>query len=130
MSTQVLKDYRYTKEHEWVFLKDDEALVGITDYAQDKLGDIVFVELSIEGRKVEQHESFCVIESVKAASDVYSPISGTIIEVNNELEENPALLNKRPYEEGYLAKFSDISKEQINTLMDAEAYKKFLESDG
>ncbi len=122
------KNLKYTKEHEWVKLENNIATIGISDYAQSKLGDIVFVELPQINKNVNQFEELCVVESVKAASDIYSPISGTVSEINNELERSPQIVNESPYENGWIAKFKNIKKEDLNNLMSAEEYKTFLNS--
>ncbi len=120
----------YTKEHEWINIEGDEGTIGISDYAQESLGDITFVELPNVGDEVEQFEEFASIESVKAASDLFSPMSGEIMTVNDDLNEEPSSINKSPYEKGWIAKvkLSDID-EQAN-LMKADEYLKFLESVG
>ena len=117
---------RYTEEHEWV--RDDSGFyaVGISAYAAEKLGDITYVELPDVGAKFEQGAEAGAIESVKAASDVYSPLQGTVAEVNEELEEHPELVNESPYGEGWLFKLKDVNAEEINSLMDASAYEKYV----
>lgn len=130
MSDQVLKDCRYTQEHEWIsLLENGEAIVGISDHAQEKLGDIVFVELPEEGREVAGGESLAVIESVKAASDAYSPIEGTVSSVNTDLEDNPGLINSDPYGDGYLVKLSEFDEKDLDDLMTADEYKIFIAED-
>ncbi len=118
----------YTKEHEWAKIDGDTATMGITDYAQGHLGDITFVELPKAGNQVRQFTNLATIESVKAASDIFAPLSGKVSEANIELENNPAIVNQSCYSSGWIAKIkiSDISEK--NNLMDAEAYKKFLET--
>ena len=120
----------YTKEHEWVNIDGDEATIGISDYAQESLGDITFVELPNVGDEVEQFEEFASVESVKAASDIFSPMSGSIIAVNDNLNEKPGLINKSPYESGWLAKVKLSDIEGQSNLMTADEYGKFLESVG
>ena len=120
----------YTKEHEWVNIDGDEATIGISDYAQESLGDITFVELPNVGDEVEQFEEFASVESVKAASDIFSPMSGSIIAVNDNLNEKPGLINKSPYESGWLAKIKLSDIEGQSNLMTADEYGKFLESVG
>ena len=119
-------DCRYTKEHEWVKVQNGIATIGITEFAQQELGDIVFVELPANGRKVKQGETFCVVESTKAASDVYSPISGSVKEVNKELSAHPEKLNKDSYNTGWMVKLDGISESELKTLMTAEQYKAHL----
>lgn len=117
----------YTKEHEWVLIEGNKAKVGITDYAQHKLGDVTFVDKPQIGKTVKQFEVLTGIESVKAASDVYAPLSGKIIAFNSALENSPELINKSPYEDGYIAELEISDPSEIKNLMDADAYKKYLE---
>ena len=120
-------DLRYTKEHEWVKLEKDMATMGITDYAQGELGDIVFVELPKVGTKVEQMKSFGVIEAVKAVSELFSPVTGEVVEVNSKLESEAGLINKEPYGEGWIIKVKVKDQSEVNKLLSAEDYKKLLE---
>lgn len=120
-------DLRYTKEHEWVKLEKDLATMGITDYAQGELGDIVFVELPKVGTKVEQMKSFGVIEAVKAVSELFSPVTGEVVEVNAKLESEAGLINKDSYGEGWIIKVKVKDKSEVNKLLSAEDYKKLLE---
>ncbi len=120
----------YTKEHEWINIEDDIATIGISDYAQEALGDITFVELPGVGDEVEQFEQFASIESVKAASDIFSPMSGEVIEVNADLEAKPGLINKSCYAKGWLVKIKISDKEEASNLMTADEYSNFLESIG
>ncbi len=120
------KDLYYTETHEWVKVEDGFAFIGITDYAQDSLGEIVFVELPEENEQVNQFEEFAAIESVKAASDLNSPVSGVIVAVNEELEDNPELLNEDPYE-NWIIKVELEDETEINKLMNAEEYKEHCE---
>ncbi len=119
-------DRRYSKEHEWAKVEGDVAIVGITDYAQDQLGDVVYVELPTVGDRVEQFKVFGVIESVKTASDLYSPVSGQVVEINSALVDEPAQVNDSPYEEGWLIKVRPddpgILERELANLMDADAY--------
>ncbi len=119
----------YSREHEWLKVDGDEGLCGITDYAQDNLGDVVYVELPEVGKKVEKMKPFMVLESVKATSDVYSPVTGEIIEVNEKLQDSPELVNTDPYGEGWLVKIKLADKKELDELMDKEAYVKFLEEE-
>ena len=121
------KDVKYTTTHEWARPEEKLIAVGITSYAAEQLSDIVYVELPSEGGKVEKGSSFATLESVKAVSDVYSPVSGEIHEVNHGLQEHPELLNKDPYGEGWIIKVTPTKKEDLDDLMDAEAYEKFVE---
>jgi len=118
----------YTKEHEWVRLEGDTATVGITDFAQGQLGDIVFVEVPEAGRQVEQGGEAAVVESVKAASDVYAPLSGEVIEGNAALGDEPSLVNSDPEGEGWFFKLRLTDPGQVEALMDAAAYKAFCEA--
>lgn len=121
----------FTKEHEWINVEDDGvATIGITDYAQEALGDITYVELPGIGDEVEQFEQLASIESVKAANDIYSPMSGKVIEVNNALDEKPALINKSCYGKGWIAKIKVSSMDETSNLMTADEYRSFLESTG
>ena len=117
------KELYYTESHEWVKVEDGFAYIGITDYAQDSLGEIVFVELPEENEQVNQFEEFAAIESVKAASDLNSPVSGVIVAVNEELDDNPELLNEDPYE-NWIIKVELEDETELNKLMNAEEYKE------
>ncbi len=117
---------KYTSEHEWIRIENDEAIVGITNYAQDQLGDIVFVDVTTEGETLEQGEVFGTIEVVKTVSDLFLPIGGEIVEVNPELEEHPELVNKDPYGEGWIIRIKPTDASQMDELLDAEAYKKII----
>ena len=127
---EVVDHYLYTKEHEWVSIEDNIATIGITDYAQETLGDITFVELPEAGAEVEQFEEFAAVESVKAANDIFAPVSGKVIEVNARLESDPGLINKSAFEKGWIAKIQMSDKGEASNLMTAEEYQKFLESIG
>ncbi len=116
----------YTEEHEWLTVDGDEATVGITNHAQDQLGDIVFVELPDVDDEVEQGGDTVVIESVKAASDVYAPVSGTITEVNSALDEEPAMVNAGAETDGWLYKMKISNAEELSELMDLDAYKELI----
>ena len=124
MSVEVHEDLLYTENHEWI--DPDRGWVGISDYAQEELGDIVFVELPAEGEEATGGEMFMTVESMKAVSDVYSPVDGRVVEVNEELEANPQHVNEAPYEEGRLARL-EISGE-LENLMDADEYREFLKN--
>ncbi len=118
------KDLKYTKNHEWIRIDGDIATVGITDYAQRQLTDIVFVELPETGKQVEQNENIGVIESVKSVSDIYSPIGGKIIEVNKVLENSPELLNIEPYDGGWIAKLKIKDNSKLQTFITFEEYDR------
>lgn len=122
-------DRKYTKTHEWVKVEDDIAVVGITDYAQESLGDITFVELPTAGDTLEQGEECGVIESVKAASDIFCPVSGEIAEVNTTLEDKPETINGSPYDAGWIFKIRNIDEAEVARLMDADQYEAMLENE-
>jgi glycine cleavage system H protein len=122
-----MTDLRFTKDHEWVRLDGDLAVIGITDYAQSQLGDVVYVELPEIGRRVDQGKEAAVVESVKAASEVYAPVSGEVVEVNEALAADPARVNADPIGEGWFIKLRFDDPKQLDTLMDEEAYKRFVE---
>ena len=125
---KVPSDLKYTKNDEWLRIEGDTAAVGITDYAQDQLNDIVYVEFPDVGSEIAQAATFGVVESVKAASDIYMPISGTITEVNSALEEEPELINTDPYGKGWLIKFTVKNASEADGLMDSAAYTTYCES--
>lgn len=125
---EVVDDLFYTKEHEWINIEEGNATIGISDYAQESLGDITFIELPCIDDEVDQFGELASIESVKAASEIFSPMSGKIIEVNKELEIKPGLINTSSYEKGWIAKIEIISQEDLSNLMTADEYRKFLES--
>lgn len=122
----VPEDLYYTKDHEWAQVDENIVTVGITEFAQDSLGEIVYVELPEEGSKVTQNESFGVVESVKAASDLYSPVSGTVIEVNTTLMDNPSVLNDDPMNDGWLIRIEMDTEKELANLMRAPDYKKLI----
>ena len=122
-------DRKYTKTHEWVKIEDDVAVVGITDYAQESLGDITFVELPTVGDVMEQGEECGVIESVKAASDIFTPIGGEIAEVNTAIEDKPEAVNQSPYEHGWIFKIRNFDEAEVHNLMDADQYEALLENE-
>jgi glycine cleavage system H protein len=116
----------YTKEHEWVRIEGDEAVIGISDHAQAELGDITFVELPQKGARLAQAETFSTVESVKAASDIYAPLSGEVIEVNGGLETAPEQINRAPYAEGWICRIKIADESEKEKLMDAGAYRTYL----
>lgn len=120
------ENLKYTSEHEWICMNGDVAYVGITDYAQDQLGDIVFVDVPTVGETLEAGEVFGTIEVVKTISDLFLPAGGEVIEQNEALEENPALVNSDPYGEGWIIKLKVADPAQLDALLDAEAYKKLI----
>jgi len=119
-------ELKYTKEHEWLRLDGDVATMGLTDHAQEALGDIVFVELPDVGRHVQVEEPCAVVESVKAVSDVYAPVAGEVVEANSNLETTPELVNSAPYDEGWIAKIRISDSSQLDALMDSGAYAEFI----
>ncbi len=118
--------YKYTKEHEWIKMEKGVAIVGITAFAQAELGDLVFVDLPAVGKAVTAHGTLCVVESTKAASDVYSPLTGTVVEVNQALVDDPGLINRTPYTDGWIVKLSGVSEADIAGLMSPEEYKALV----
>ena len=120
------EDLKYTKEHEWLLMEGTTAIVGITDYAQDRLGDVVYVELPAVGDKVSKEDAFGVVESVKAVSDIYAPVSGKVLEVNDDLPDNPNMINEDPYGDGWLIKVEMNDPEEVDELMTAEEYKEYI----
>ena len=116
-------ELKYTKEHEWIRVEGEEAYVGITDYAQSQLGDIVFVEVETEGDNLEAGDTFGSIEAVKTVSDLYMPVSGEVLEFNSELEDQPDLVNKDPYGKGWIIKVKIEYEAQLDGLLSADAYK-------
>ncbi len=126
MAYRIPEDNYYTKEHEWAQVDENIVTVGITEFAQNQLGEIVYVELPEEGQKVTQNQPFGVIESVKAVSDLYSPVSGTVIEVNNSLTDDPASLNDDPMNDGWLIRIEMDTEKELAQLMRAGDYKKLI----
>jgi glycine cleavage system H protein len=122
----VPQDLKYTEEHEWILLEDDVATVGVTDYAQSELGDVVFVELPDVGDLVQQMEPFGTIEAVKTVTDLFAPLSGDVVEVNTLLEENSHLINEDPYGEGWILKIKISDPLEAENLMTAEDYEKLI----
>ena len=120
-------DLRYTKEHEWVRVDGDTGAVGITDYAQDMLGDVVYLDLPAAGASVAQHDKMGEIESVKAVSDLYSPVGGEVVEVNQEAVDSPELVNNEPYGRGWMIKVRLSDAAEADTLMAAEEYEAFVD---
>lgn len=124
---QIPDDLRYSKDHEWVRLEDGKARVGITDYAQDALGDVVFVDLPEVGSTVSAGESVSEVESTKSVSDIYAPVSGTVVEVNADLADAPERLNEDPYGEGWIFVVAVDDGSQVDGLLDATAYRTLVE---
>lgn len=121
------EDLKYTREHEWVSVEGNVATVGITDHAQSQLGDVVFVELPAVGDRVEKSDACGVVESTKAVSDVYAPVSGEVTEVNDDLPDNPELLNEDPYGDGWMVKIALGDATDLDDLLTAEEYRAYLE---
>ncbi|HUE42566.1 MAG TPA: glycine cleavage system protein GcvH [Candidatus Sulfotelmatobacter sp.] len=119
-------NFRYTKQHEWTDLKGDVAAIGITDYAQHELGDVVFAELPKVGSKVEAGKSFGTVESVKAVSEIFSPVTGEVIEINGDLQNTPETINSDPHGAAWLIKVKLVNPAEIKDLMDAKAYEAFI----
>ncbi|MCK6552989.1 glycine cleavage system protein GcvH [Candidatus Binatia bacterium] len=119
-------DLKYSKEHEWVLVEGSVATIGITDYAQEQLGDIVFVELPAIGDKVSKDDAFGVVESVKSVNDIYAPISGKVLEANDDLPENPEMVNDDPYGDGWMIKIEVSDAEELDDLMTADEYKEYV----
>ena len=122
----VPENFRYTSDHEWVLLEGEVATVGITDHAQEELTDIVFVELPEVGRECETEEAIAVVESVKAASDIFAPVAGEIVGANEELESDPGLVNTDPHAKGWIFKIKVSDPTEVAALMDAAAYSEFI----
>jgi glycine cleavage system H protein len=123
----VPEDLRYSSDHEWTRLEDGKVRLGITDYAQDALGDVVFVQLPEIGRKVGAGDSFSEVESTKSVSDIYAPVSGTIVEINSELVDAPQRLNDDPYGDGWICVIEPDDPGQLDTLLDAAAYRNLID---
>jgi len=119
---------KYTKDHEWIKVDGDEALIGITEFAQKELGDIVFIEVETEGETLDAGEAFGTIEAVKTVSDMFMPVSGEVLEFNAELESNPEIVNKDPYGEGWIIKLKISDPANLDDLLDAEDYKELIEA--
>jgi glycine cleavage system H protein len=121
-------DLRYTPDHEWARVESGQVRIGVTDYAQDALGDVVFVQLPAPGAKVTAGEAFGEVESTKSVSDVYAPVGGTVSEINADLTDAPQRLNEDPYGEGWLCVITPDDVEAVSSLLDAEGYRKLIES--
>ena len=129
--SNIPSDLRYRDSHEWIRAEDEgTVVVGISDHAQEALGDMVFVELPEPGMSYDQAEACAVVESVKAASDIYAPVSGEVVEANGKLEDSPELVNSDPYGEGWLFRMIPSDSSELDGLLDAEAYQAFVEEEG
>ncbi len=122
-------DLKYSASHEWVKISGDEAVIGVTAYAAEELGDVVYVELPEEGDEIEKDAAFGVVESVKATADLYSPITGTVIETNTPLEDSPEVVNEDPYGDGWMVQVRISDPSELDELMDAKAYAAFVEEE-
>lgn len=118
---------KYSKEHEWVLVESDVAIIGITEYAQDELGDIVYVELPQVGEKISKDDPFGSVESVKAVSDIFAPVSGSVLEVNDTLPDSPETINEDPYGDGWMIKVQLTDKDELKDLMSSEDYTEYIE---
>ncbi len=123
----IQKGLQYTKEHEWILIEENVATIGITDFAQESLGDITYVQLPKEGETIQKNDTFGVVESVKAVSDLYAPISGRVVEVNHPLLEAPELINEDPYNEGWMLKVEMDETGDREDLMSSDEYKDYVE---
>ncbi|HFE65118.1 glycine cleavage system protein H [candidate division KSB1 bacterium 4484_188] len=123
---QIPEELKYTKDHEWARIESDVATIGITDFAQSELGDIVYVELPQVGDETAQGESFGTIEAVKAVSDMFAPLSGEVVEVNDKIVDNPEIINKEPYGEGWFIKIKMSDPTEVNNLLDKEQYEELI----
>lgn len=123
------KDLKYHKEHTWVKVEGSRALIGITDHAQEELGDIVYVELPERGSEAEQDESFGTVESAKAISELFAPISGRVVDINEDLADQPELINDDPYDSGWLVEIEMSDTSELDSLLTADTYKKYIEEE-
>lgn len=126
MSNEIREDLKYTKNHEWIKIKNDIAAIGITDHAQTELTDIVFVELPELNKEIKRGEELCVVESVKSVSEIYAPLSGKVIKVNSKLDDSPEIINESPYDDGWLVEIKISDKSEISDLIDAKSYKEII----
>ena len=124
--SDIRKELKYTAEHEWLKIKGDTAVVGITDHAQSELTDIVFVELPEVGKEVKKGEELCVVESVKSVSEINAPISGKIVKINEKLEDSPEIVNESPYDDGWLVELKIVDEAEKTSLLDADSYEKTI----
>jgi glycine cleavage system H protein len=126
MTKEIRDDLKYTDTHEWIKIKDDIVRIGITDYAQSELTDIVFAELPEIGKEIKKGDELCVVESVKSVSEIISPISGVIISINNKLEDNPEIINENPYDDGWLVEMKFNNKNELKDLIDSKEYNTIV----
>ena len=123
---EIKENLSYTNDHEWIKVDGNTALVGITDFAQSELGDIVFIEVETIGEDLDKNEVFGTVEAVKTVSDLFSPVSGKVLEFNSALEDNPELVNESPYEDGWIVKMEISNLDEISDLLDSKAYKSLI----
>ena len=123
---EIIDKLKYTEEHEWIDIQEDVAIIGITDFAQSELGDIVFVELPNTGDSFSRNDVFGTVEAVKTVADLYIPVSGEVVAVNGDLESNPELINSNPYEEGWIIKINLTDSSEIDTLLDSKQYEGLI----
>ncbi len=123
---KVIEDFKYTKEHEWINISDNSATIGITDFAQGELGDVVFVELPNREDSFSKNDVFGTVEAIKTVADLYIPVSGKVIAINEELESNPELINSNPYDKGWVIKIELNNPSELDTLLDNNQYKKLI----
>ncbi len=121
---------KYSREHEWVRVEGNIAVIGITDFAQSELGDVVYVELPEAGTEVEANNTFGVVESVKAVSDLFAPVTGVVVEANTTLEDQPELVNSEPYEDGWMIRVEMKDESELNDLLEADSYRAYTEEEG
>ena len=126
MGEDIREDLKYTETHEWLKVEGSKAKVGITDHAQSELTDIVFVELPSVGKEIKKGEELCIVESVKSVSEIYSPVSGKILDVNKKLEDAPETVNQDPYDDGWLIEMEITDRTELDKLLDAESYRKII----
>jgi glycine cleavage system H protein len=126
MADEVRDDLKYTETHEWVHVKGNTAIIGITDHAQSELTDIVFAELPEVGKQITKGDELCVVESVKSVSEIYAPVSGKIVNVNEALEDTPEVINENPYDDGWLVEIELSDNDELDELLDAKAYRDLL----
>lgn len=122
------ENLKFTKDHEWIKVEGDEAYIGITDYAQNELGDIVFVEVETEGETLDKEEAFGTIEAVKTVSDMFMPVGGEILQFNEELEDSPEIINTDPYGKGWIVKIKLTNQDELDELLSSTQYKELIES--
>ena len=123
---EIKENLSYTNDHEWIKIDGNTALVGITDFAQSELGDIVFIEVETVGEDLDKNEVFGTVEAVKTVSDLFTPVSGKVLEFNSALEDNPELVNESPYEDGWIVKMEISNLDEISDLLDSKAYKSLI----